>query len=146
MASAHPAHILVINHVQEILDLMRDLLEGAGYEVSTLPSSEQDVSKVVDLAPDLIVIDYMWASSGNEWTFLNLLTMDPRTSAIPIVVCTAAIRHVEEMRGHLERIGVRVVHKPFNIDDLLAAITTSLNEAALAAQVPGIAPEDQNPA
>jgi CheY-like chemotaxis protein len=131
MAAPRPPHILVINHAPEILAVMRELLEGAGHQVTTLPSAEEDLDRIVELAPDLIVIDYMWSSSGNEWTLLNLLTMDPRTHMIPVIVCTAAIRHVEEMRGHLESIGVRVVHKPFNINDLLAVIVTTLDEASL---------------
>jgi two-component system phosphate regulon response regulator PhoB len=131
MFTSRQPHILVINHAAEILDLMRDLLEREGYQVSTMPVTEEDLNAIVELAPDLIVIDYMWPTSGNEWTLLNLLTMDPRTHAIPVIVCTAAIRHVEEMRGHLDLIGVRVVHKPFNIDDLLSVITTSLDDVSV---------------
>jgi DNA-binding response OmpR family regulator len=130
MSTPRPLHILAVNHDQGILDLMRELLEGEGYQVSTMPAVEQDVNTIADLAPDLIVIDYMWPSSGNEWALLNLLTISPRSTDIPVIVCTAAIRHVEELRGHLESIGVRIVHKPFNITDLLAVITTTLQEAS----------------
>ena len=146
MSAPRQSHILVINHAPEILALMRELLEGAGHQVTTLPAAEEDVQRIVELAPDLIVIDYMWSSSGNEWTLLNLLTMDPRTHAIPVIVCTAAIRHVEEMRGHLEGIGVRVVHKPFNINDLLAVIATTLNEASLVHHAPPDILDGQAPA
>jgi DNA-binding response OmpR family regulator len=142
MSSPHQSHILVVNHAAEILDLMRELLEREGYQVSTLPVTEQDLDRIVELDPDLIVIDYMWPSSGNEWTLLNLLTIDPRTVAIPVIVCTAAIRQVEEMRGHLERMGIRVVHKPFNISDLLAVITTSLDEASLTAHASPVVVEN----
>jgi len=128
-------HILVVNHAPEILDLMRDLLEGAGYQVSTMSRTGRDLDTIVQLAPDLLVLDYMWPSSDNEWTLLNLLTIDPRTSAIPVILCTAATRHVEEMQSHLEEIGVRVVYKPFNIDDLLALIAAMLDGAAIPVQV-----------
>jgi CheY-like chemotaxis protein len=140
MSAARQSHILVVNHAPEILDLMRELLEREGYRVSTLPDVEQDLDRIVELDPDLIVIDYMWSSSGNEWTLLNLITIDPRTTDIPVIVCTAAIRHVEEMRGHLERVGVRVIHKPFNISDLLEAVAGSLDEATVveSAQADGL--------
>lgn len=42
---------------------------------------DENAESIAELAPDLIVIDYMWTTSGNEWTLLNLLTMDPRTQA-----------------------------------------------------------------
>jgi DNA-binding response OmpR family regulator len=145
MSSTPKTHILAVNHASEILDLVRELLEGEGYQVSTMPAVEQDITTVADLAPDLIVIDYMWSSSGNEWTLLNLLTIDPRTHHIPVIVCTAAIRHVEELRGHLERIGVRIVHKPFNITDLLDAITTSLDRASRADRAQADGQEDHVP-
>jgi CheY-like chemotaxis protein len=127
-------HILVVNHTPEILALMQELLEGAGYRVSTLPRTGHNLETIVELAPDLLVLDYMWPTSDNEWTLLNMLTIDPRTSAIPVILCTAAIRHVEDMQGHLEQIGVRVVYKPFNIDDLLAVISSTLEGVAVPRQ------------
>jgi CheY-like chemotaxis protein len=78
----------------------------------------------------------MWPSSDNEWTLLNLLTIDPRTRDIPVIICTAAVRHVQDMQDHLARIGVQVIHKPFNIDDLLGMITTTLDARQLAARTP----------
>ena len=140
------SHILVINHAPELLALLRELLEEEGYQVSTLPRAGQDLDTIVGLAPDLIVLDYMWHSSDNEWTLLNLLTIDPRTRDVPVIVCTAAIRHVEEMQDNLERIGVRAIHKPFNIEDLLAVITSALDEAPIAQQVQSDGLQDHQPA
>ena len=39
-----------------------------------------------------------------------------------MIVCTAAIRLVRELEGHLKEKGVGVVLKPFDIDDLLREI------------------------
>jgi CheY-like chemotaxis protein len=124
-------HILVVNHAPEILDLMRELLGEAGYRVSTLTRPDQDIDSIVAIAPELIIIDYMWSSSDNEWTLLNLLTIDRRTRDIPVIVCTAAVHHVYEVSGHLQKIGVRVVFKPFNIDHLLGVVANALNGKAL---------------
>jgi CheY-like chemotaxis protein len=120
------SHILCINHAPELLDLLSVLLEDEGYRVSTLQSIERSLDGIVKLNPDVITIDYMWATSDNEWTYLNLLTIDPRTRNIPIVLCTGAVRHAVEMQDHLAAMGIRVVFKPFDIDDLLAAVHDSL--------------------
>ena len=120
--------ILVANHAPEILELMRELLSEAGYRVLTVPRDGQNVDSIVALEPDLIVIDYMWPSSDNEWTLLNLLRIDRRTREIPVILCTSAVRHVQEMSHHLARVGVRVVFKPFDIDDLLKQIAEALED------------------
>jgi DNA-binding response OmpR family regulator len=41
---------------------------------------------------------------------------------VPVIVCTAAARQVEEFATHLDEMGVAVVLKPFDIDYLLAEI------------------------
>lgn len=124
-------HILCINHAPEILELLRDLLEEEGYRVSTRQTIDRTLDSIVAMKPDVITIDYMWASSDNEWTYLNLLTMDPRTRHIPVVLCTGAVKQATEMRDHLESIGVRVVLKPFDIDDLQEALRSCLDPEQL---------------
>jgi CheY-like chemotaxis protein len=124
--NGHQPHILCINHSPEILQLHRDLLEGEGFRVSTLMSVDRDLDAIVALQPDVITIDYMWTTSDNEWTFLTLLTMDPRTSDIPVILCTGAVTQVIEMEEHLARQGIRVVLKPFNIEDLVDAVQAAL--------------------
>lgn len=123
---AQQPHILCINHAPEILELLRVLLEDDGYRVSTLMMIDHSLDAIVDLNPDVITIDYMWASSDNEWTYLNLLTIDPRTRHIPVILCTGAVRHATEMQDHLKLIGVRVIFKPFDIDVLLGAVRECL--------------------
>jgi CheY-like chemotaxis protein len=129
-------HILCINHSPEILGLLRDLLESEGFRVSTMTSLEHDLDAIVEVAPDLITIDYMWSTSDNEWTFLTMMTMDPRTRAIPVILCTGAVSQVMAMEQHLESIGVRVVLKPFDIEVFLQVVQDMLGQASAAEQDP----------
>jgi CheY-like chemotaxis protein len=126
MSDHQAPHILCVNHAPEILALFRDLLEDEGFRVSTLTTIERNLDDVVALAPDLITIDYMWTTSDNEWTFLNLLRMDPRTRSVPIILCTGAVVQARELEQHLTTIGVRIVLKPFNIEDFVRAICDEL--------------------
>jgi CheY-like chemotaxis protein len=119
-------HILCINHSPEILELLRDLLEAEGFRASTATSLEHDLDAIVALKPDVITIDYMWTSSDNEWVFLTMMTMDPRTRDIPIILCTAAVAQARELEPHLADLGIRVVLKPFNIEDLIEAVHAAL--------------------
>jgi DNA-binding response OmpR family regulator len=127
-ANGQPPHILCINHSPDILGLYRDLLEEDGFRVSTLLAMDRDLTAIAALTPDAVIIDFMETSSDDEWTFLTMLTIDPRTHHIPLILCTAAVRQAMEMEPRLARIGVRVVFKPFDIATLVRAVRAALNQ------------------
>jgi two-component system, OmpR family, response regulator VicR len=125
-ADGRQPHILVINDTQEILDLMQELLEDEGYRV-TISLALLDIDKVKGLAPDIIIQDLLFEGTQElGWKFLTLARLDPVLARVPLVLCTAAVRTVNdpEMAAQLDRQGIRVVLKPFTIEDLL----TSLDE------------------
>ena len=129
-AAFPPRHILVINDTVAILELFRSLLEEEGYRVSTDDVSVdllQMLGRVKADRPDLIVLDFIIMDEGKGWQFLQMLRMDRETRDIPVVVCTAAARLVDELQTHLDLMGVGVVLKPFDIDLLLVEITKKLN-------------------
>ena len=127
-AELRQPHILVINDTQEIIDLMRELLEEEGYRVST--SLEiLNLDKVKAVAPDLIVQDLLFEGNQEKgWKMLHLMRLDPALTRIPIVLCTAAVQTVKnaEMAAQLEQLRVRVVLKPFDLELLLNAVTEAL--------------------
>lgn len=133
-------HLLLIDDTQEILDLMRELLEDEGYRV-TASLARLDIAKIKALAPDIIVQDLLFEGTQEEgWKFLTLVRIDPELARIPLILCTAAVRTVKEpaMAEQLDRLGIRVVLKPFLIDDLL----TALSETRTAQELIGQATND----
>jgi CheY-like chemotaxis protein len=122
----HRPHILAINNDPAVLALFRDLLAEAGYQVSTQNYVDRDLTQIKVLEPDLIVLDYMWANEDASWSLLQMLRMDPATTAIPIILCTGAVHEVKALEQHLIAMGVTVVLKPFNIDQLVDAIRERL--------------------
>ena len=58
MTSPARAHILVLDDDEAMLDLARRVLERAGYQVSLAIDAAAARDKVLEQAPDLIVIDY----------------------------------------------------------------------------------------
>ncbi len=121
-----PCHILAIDNDPTILDLFRDLLEEDGFRVSTQPDVDHDLEGIKQLRPDLIILDYRWTREDTSWSRLQLLRMDPDTKDLSIVLCTGAVGEVEALAGPLVEMGVRVVLKPFNIDQLTATIAEAL--------------------
>ena len=127
-AGARQPHILVVDDTQEIRELLQDLLVGEGYRVTTSPAL-LDIAQIKALAPDILVQDIPFERSQERgWTLLSLLRLDPQLARLPVVLCTTAVRTVRqpEMAAQLERLGVRVVLKPFALDAVLGALTEAL--------------------
>jgi CheY-like chemotaxis protein len=123
--NAKQKHIFVINDTIAILELFRELLQDEGYQVSTDGFSVELVEmlgRIKEAQPDLIVLDFVILDEGKGWQFLQILKMDRETRDIPVIVCTAAAKLVEELQTHLDTMGVIIVLKPFDIDHLLQEI------------------------
>lgn len=118
--------ILVINDDQEILTLFEEILRDEGYTVVLYSSAINDLSEIERLGPDLIIIDYLIGSEESGWQMLQKLKMRRATANLPIVVCTAATRLLLETSGYLLSKRVIGLPKPFDIDELLAAIERAL--------------------
>ena len=118
-------HVLVVNDTQEILDLFREILEDEGYRVSLYSYAFRDLAEIKQLAPDLIILDFIIGGEAYGWQLLQKMKMDRETMTIPVIVCTAAVQLVRELEGHLKEKGVGVVLKPFDIEDLLRVVAAS---------------------
>ena len=144
-ADTRQPHILVINDTQEILDLIQELLEEEGYLVTT-SLARLDIHKIKAFAPDVIVQDLLFEGTQEEgWKFLTLVRLDPELARIPLILCTAATRTVNdpEMAAQLDRLGIRVVLKPFNIDELLTVLAETLAVQTLLADATDDTSEDR---
>ncbi|HET6746108.1 MAG TPA: response regulator [Candidatus Limnocylindria bacterium] len=120
--------VLVINDTKEILELFRDVLEGElGHEVILMSFAPDELIRIVDAKPDLVVIDFVIGDREMEgWQLLQKMRMHRDTAAIPVVACTAAVRQVRESEAYLLEQGIEVVLKPFTIDQLEAAVNRAL--------------------
>ena len=123
-------HILALNDSDEVLKVFRLLLEEEGYRVTTQKYMLKDMDAIHADPPDLIILDYMWAGDDGGWSMLQMLRMDRLTARTPIVLCTGAKREITELGDRLTEQNVRVVLKPFDIDELLGVITTALATTA----------------
>lgn len=114
--------ILVVNDTQEILQIFEDILTPEGYDVVLYSYAINDMDEVVRIKPDLVILDLVFGQEKSGWQMLQEMKMTRATATIPVVICTAATHEVREIQGYLQAKGVSVVPKPFDIDDLLAAI------------------------
>jgi CheY-like chemotaxis protein len=121
-------HILVVNDTEEILDLFRDIVEGLGHRMTAWSFSPDDLAKVTEVAPDLIILDLMLGPTELQgWALLQKLRMSRPTEDIPVIVCTAATNWVREQEGWLAANAIKVVLKPFKVPHLEHAIRQALD-------------------
>lgn len=111
-------------------------LRQKGYQVY----SARDGARALELAvlrhPDLVLFDH-GCPVLEARTFVDILRTNPRTDTIPVVV-TASPEHADEARR--DGLGA-LLHKPFNLDEVLAHIDDLLararNEAAEVQEIEG---------
>ena len=118
--------VLVIDDREELLTLLRMLLEDADYRVSV----SQDGAEVAEMArsdpPDLIVLDLrLGGVSGLD--VLASLRGNKTTAEIPVIVASAAVTESDIVQNLIATdpgryANVSILKKPFDGDTLLERI------------------------
>ena len=121
--------VMVINDSAEILTLFEQLLTGEGYEVSLHSYNPQDIDSVKKVKPDLIISDHLITKEDLGWQFLQKLKMTPQTAKIPIIICTTSMNTVRDADGRFAEKGIIVIPKPFDIEELFAAVEQMIGKA-----------------
>jgi len=122
--------ILVVDDRNELLQLMRRVLEDEQYQVSVLQEGRDAVAKVRNLLPDLLILDLkLGHMSGQD--ILEEMKNDRVTADIPIILYTAAVLEADEVGKLIENNpqrynGVYLLKKPFELVDLLDKVEEML--------------------
>lgn len=110
--------ILVVEDDDAVAMMIQDYLSGHEYRTARAADGREAVEMVQGVRPDLIVMDLMMPRlTGGEAA--TALRRDPLTEKIPIV----AISAVADVTSIAEMLPLdEVLPKPFDLDDLIAAI------------------------
>ena len=124
--------ILIIDDQNQLLSLMRRILEDENYQVHILQNGNDAYTQMKALLPDLLILDLkLGGISGKD--VLKQLKEDAVTAEIPVIVYTAAVLEAEEVAREIEGDTklyqkVYLIRKPFDLDDLLALVEQVVNE------------------
>ncbi|HEY0737030.1 MAG TPA: response regulator [Herpetosiphonaceae bacterium] len=116
--------ILVIDDNEDIVDLFQALLDDGQYEV--IGSDFIEASAIAQLRPDLLILDYLEGMQPVGGQIISALKQQCATTSLPVIVCTTASVTKIELDPALNVDGVTIVHKPFDVPDLLQTIEASL--------------------
>jgi DNA-binding response OmpR family regulator len=122
------ARILVVEDSPSLLELYRDLLEDEGYDVVLQPTPQFDPAMIFQIAPDLIILDLVFEGNLSGWDILQALKQERATASIPIVVCSGATKYVDVLESAFNVLGVHVLTKPFNLENLLDLVRRIISQ------------------
>ena len=118
--------VLVIDDEQDVLALVGELLDRAGFSVTKAPSGEEGLATLhAGSDPDLVILDI--AMPGIDgWGVLDRIRA---ASQVPVLMLTARTSELEKVRG-LRAGADDYVAKPFGRQELLARVEALLRRAS----------------
>lgn len=114
--------ILVIEDEPSLSMAIRDELQFEGFEASVVEDGLQGLERIVEEAPDLVVLDLMLPGKSG---FEICREVRRRGLSPPIIMLTARAQEVDRVRG-LELGADDYVVKPFSLAELVARIRAVL--------------------
>ena len=118
--------ILVVEDQADNMQILRDLLVSADYEMIEAVNGEEALAAVAKRRPDLILMDIQLPKmSGLDAT--RRLRADPKTAAIPIIVITSFALSGDDQKAK-DAGATAYMAKPYSPRELLQMIRKLLPE------------------
>lgn len=124
--------VLVIDDNKDIRDNTAEILELAGYKVSTAENGKKGVDMAIKEKPDVIVCDIMMPELDG-YGVLHLVRKNPDTQNIPFIFLTAKTERSDFRKG-MEMGADDYITKPFDDIELLNAVEIRLKKAGILEQ------------
>ena len=134
--SKNKKRIVLIEDDEDTRTTMTAALEADGYAVDASADAFPDIRHS---GADLVILDLFLHGESAGWRQLDVLTIDPLTREIPVIISSAAIASLGFARSKLALLDVAVLEKPFDLEQLSAAVIAAL---ASAPRMPEIALPD----
>ena len=129
--SVDQPRVLVVEDEPAQREVLAYNLEAEGFAVSRAENGEEALVLVDEVAPDVIVLDWMMPNlSGIE--VCRRLKIKSETRSIPIIMLSARSEEVDRVRG-LETGADDYVIKPYSVIELMARVRSQLRRVRPAA-------------
>ncbi len=122
-------HILAINGAPEFLNIVRDLFQEEGYNVTTTNFVPTSFEQIATAHPDALIVDVVVGERAG-WELLEQLHASAATTGIPVLVLSTSPRLLAEAQEQAARYGThRYLDKPFDLEALLTNIREMVGAA-----------------
>ena len=117
--------ILVVDDEVQILEVIRDYLQQAGFSVLTARDGQTGLSIARHEHPDLMVLDIMLPGALDGLDVCRAVRRDTVLNALPIIMLTARVEEMDRLIG-LELGADDYVTKPFSPREVVARVKAVL--------------------
>jgi CheY-like chemotaxis protein len=122
-------HIFAINASPEFLNVVRELFQDEGYNVTTTNFAPNSFAQIEALQPDALIIDIAIGQEAG-WELLDQLGADADTAGIPVLVVSTDPRLLAQAAAHAARYGThRFLAKPLDLEAMLEAVREMIGES-----------------
>ena len=122
-------HIFAINGSPDFLNVIRDLFQDEGYNVTTTNYVPNSFEQIAALEPDALIVDIVVGQQVG-WELLEQLHAEAVTTGIPVLIVSTDPRLLERAQEQAARYGDhRYLIKPFGLDDILQQIREMIGTA-----------------
>ncbi len=119
--------LLLIDDDPNLILLVQDYLVFKGYEVMTAENGREALEVLDKEIPDMIICDVMMPEMDG-YALVEHIRQDARTSWIPVLFLSAKGQSQDRVKGLSTGADVYMV-KPFEPDELVAQVESSLKQA-----------------
>ena len=119
-----PSRLLVVDDEPHIAQILRFTLEKAGYQVFTAADGQEALEKIVELEPNLVILDVMMPIMDG-YEVCRRMREDFKMNQIPVIMLSARGELPERVKG-LEGGANDYLIKPYSNDELLLRVKNVL--------------------
>ncbi len=113
--------LVYIEDEQEMIDLVRLILNRRGYEILGANGGREGLDMVRQELPDLVLLDLMMPDMDG-WDVYQQMKADESTSRIPVIVVTAKAQSIDKVLGlHIAKVD-DYISKPFSPQELVDSV------------------------
>ena len=128
MTEESKKRVLIIDDEQDICQILKEKLNGLGFEVAVAYEGKEGFKKVLTFLPNCVLLDIRMPDGEDGLTFLRHLrsfrdensTNEEQIRRTPVIMLTGA---GDQMRPLFQQEGISdYVEKPFDVEDLKTRI------------------------
>ena len=121
--------VVCIEDDPQVIDLLKLILGRLDISFVGAMGGRQGLEMVRDIRPDLVLLDLMMPDLDG-WAVLRFLRADDQLKDIPVIILTVRAQKVDVMLGRHVFRAHDYITKPFQIQQLLDAVSSALGVPA----------------
>lgn len=119
--------LLIVDDEEDIVDLLRDVLTGAGYRVDAAPTAEEALRLIHENIYDAAILDFNLPDMDGVMLHRQIRQKDPDLACRSVFM--SGLVQSDTNLGYYAAQGAGFLSKPFDIEDVLAAVRNLVDPA-----------------